>query len=222
MPLHPQEANPTHMDRDEQAETLSALKRFARMRANVERCELCGAGIGAKHPHLLDRRSRQIACACDACAILFCDRQDGNYLRIPRRVRQLEDFAFSDLEWEVMMLPINLAFFVRNSEGRMMAMYPSPGGAIASEIRLFSWEEKLAGHRHLRAMAAEVEALVVNRVGAEAMYFIAPIDECYRLTGLIRTNWRGLSGGTEVWAAIAGFFQDLKRKAGTAQETHYA
>ena len=35
-----------------------------------------------------------------------------------------------------------------------------------------------------------------------AQYYIVPIDECYRLVGLIRMHWRGLSGGTEVWKEI--------------------
>ncbi len=29
--------------------------------------------------------------------------------------------------------------------------------------------------------------------------YILPIDECFRLVGLIRLHWKGLSGGTEVW-----------------------
>jgi hypothetical protein len=30
---------------------------------------------------------------------------------------------------------------------------------------------------------------------------------------MIRTNWKGLSGGSEVWAEIARFFSDLKSHA---------
>jgi hypothetical protein len=30
---------------------------------------------------------------------------------------------------------------------------------------------------------------------------------------LIRTNWKGLSGGTEVWIEIGRFFSDLRSKA---------
>ncbi len=121
-----------------------------------------------------------------------------------------------------MMLPINLAFFLRDADGRMIAMYPSPAGAIESLIDLSRWEDQIAGHPRLTAMQREVEALIVNRVGLEPMYLIAPIDECYRLTGLIRTQWRGLSGGTDVWTAITDFFQDLKRKAGVSAEVSHA
>jgi hypothetical protein len=39
-----------------------------------------------------------------------------------------------------------------------------------------------------------------------------PIDECYRLVGLIRLNWRGLSGGSEVWEEVDKFFEQLEGK----------
>jgi hypothetical protein len=47
----------------------------------------------------------------------------------------------------------------------------------------------------------------------EAEYYIAPIDECYRLVGIVRAGWRGLSGGTEVWKEIKTFFEALKSRA---------
>jgi hypothetical protein len=31
--------------------------------------------------------------------------------------------------------------------------------------------------------------------------------------GLIRTRWRGLSGGEDVWKEIEGFFEELGRKS---------
>ena len=42
----------------------------ARPRA-VEHCELCSACLAQEHPHLVELVSRQILCACDACAMLF-------------------------------------------------------------------------------------------------------------------------------------------------------
>jgi hypothetical protein len=58
----------------------------------------------------------------------------------------------------------------------------------------------------------------VNRVGhvrgaAPAEYYLVPIDECYKLVGLIRAHWRGLSGGTDVWREIQSFFSALKKRA---------
>ena len=70
----------------------------------------------------------------------------------------------------------------------------------------------------MATMEADVEALLVNRVGSArevspAEYYIAPIDACYELVGLIRLHWKGLSGGSEVWKEIGEFFADLRAKA---------
>jgi hypothetical protein len=205
-----------------QSDTLTALRRFTRSRPPMERCELCAAALPEIHQHLLERTSRQIACACDGCAILFSGQEGGKYLRVPRRVRQLRDFVLTDLQWEEMMLPINLAFFFRNAGGQMTAMYPSPAGAMESLLTLRSWEEHMDSTGALRKMEPEVEALIVNRVGTDAAYFIVPIDECYRLVGLIRTKWRGLSGGADVWTAITEFFQELQQKANGKMEVRHA
>jgi hypothetical protein len=62
-------------------------------------------------------------------------------------------------------------------------------------------------------METDVEALLVNRVGDGREYYIVPIDECYKLVGLIRTHWRGLSGGTEVWREISKFYANLKERS---------
>ena len=61
-------------------------------------------------------------------------------------------------------------------------------------------------------MEPDVEALLVNRVSADAEYLIVPIDECFRLVGIIRTHWKGLSGGTEVWKHIQQFFTNLRSR----------
>ena len=131
------------------AEQLSALKRFARARPQVERCELCSAVLAPEHQHLLDHSSRRVACACEACAILFCDQQNGKFLRVPRRVRQLHDFSFTDQQWEELMLPINLAFVLRDAARKLTVLYPSPAGAVESQLNASAWEERMAGHRAL-------------------------------------------------------------------------
>jgi Family of unknown function (DUF5947) len=197
-----------------QAEAFSALRRFAQARAPVERCELCGLELASEHGHLLEPGRRRIVCACDACSILFCGQEKAKFLRVPRRVVRLDNFAFTDLEWGAMMLPINLAFFLRGADGGTTAMYPSPAGAMESLICLAPWTD-LFGRTEtvLSRVEIEVEALMVNRISDDASYFIVPIDACYQLVGLIRTKWRGLSGGSEVWQAIAEFFAVLDRRA---------
>jgi len=88
----------------------------------------------------------------------------------------------------------------------MAAYYPSPAGATESLLDLETWSE-IAGDVVLRA---DVEALVVNRLRPPHEYYILPIDHCYRLVGLIRTKWRGLSGGAEVHEAIDAFFAGMR------------
>jgi hypothetical protein len=196
------------------SDSFSALRRFARSSPAAEHCDLCGAVLDAVHPHLLERGKRRIVCGCEPCSILFCDREDGRYMRIPRHTRFLNGFAFTDLEWEELTLPINLAFFFRDSEEHLKASYPSPAGAIESELPLSSLSERFASVPELAAMKPEVEALLVNRVpGRSTPCMIAPIDLCFRLVGIIRTRWRGLSGGKDVWNAVDEFFEQLQRNA---------
>jgi hypothetical protein len=129
----------------------------------------------------------------------------------------LPDVAISDLQWESLMIPINLAFFYQDSAaGKVRAMYPSPAGATESLLSLESWEEIRTQNPLLQSMAPDVEAFLVNRVGGNAEYFLVPIDTCFHLVGLIRLHWKGLSGGAEVWQHVQQFFAGLRARAGYA------
>ena len=182
----------------------------------MERCELCSAGLGQEHPHLVELASRQILCACDACALLFEGKEGSRYKRVSRSAKALTNFVMNDGKWESLLIPINLAFFFRSSiEGRVVALYPSPAGAVESLLPLDAWNEIVESNPVLHQLQPDIEALLVNRVGhghdmEKDEYYIAPIDECFKLVGLIRSNWRGLSGGTEVWTEIGNFFARLR------------
>lgn len=220
--MRPNVVEPDSLRENSAPESFASLRRFARASAPVERCELCGAELAAEHRHLLNRISHQAVCSCDACAILFCGQQGSKFLRIPRRIVNLRGFSIPNSQWEAMMLPINLAFFVRQPDGGAKAMYPSPAGMMESLIELSPWSV-LCGDTQLLANAeAEVEALLVNRIANQPSYFLVPIDACYRLIGLIRTQWRGLSGGSEVRHAIAGFFGYLEKHALSPGEPRHA
>ncbi len=201
------------------ASTFKALRKFAKSpgreavpKDQGERCELCSARIPGEHRHLLELAARNIACACDACALRFQDVIQGRFKLVPRDVRALSNFRISDPEWEALALPINLAFFFYSTpSAKMTAMYPSPAGATESLLPLTAWETLAANNPMLREMQPDVEALLANRVGDNRAYFIAPIDKCYELVGTIRAHWKGLSGGEEVWRQIDIFFAKLQQ-----------
>ncbi|MGB8987042.1 MAG: DUF5947 family protein [Candidatus Sulfotelmatobacter sp.] len=201
-----------------------ALRQFIRPRKrDVERCELCSAEVSHGHPHLIEPGTRKLLCSCDACAILFSGMAT-KYKRVPRRVLALQNFNLSDGQWESLMVPISMAFFFRSTpDSRVVAFYPSPAGATESLLSLETWKDIEDANPILLEVESDVEALLVNRVGhtrgfTAAEYYVLPIDECYKLVGLIRANWRGLSGGTEVWQKIGQFFDGLKQRAMVMKE----
>ena len=164
---------------------------------------------------------RQVVCACDPCALRFHDVVDGRFKLIPRDARALPGFRLTDAQWENLALPIDLAFFFDSTpEGKMTAMYPSPAGATESLLPLTAWTTLVADNPVLGQLESDVEALLVNRVGESREYFLAPIDACYELVGLIRMHWRGLSGGEAVWQEISRFFSRLKEQARPLEVNH--
>lgn len=217
----------TEVERPDSNSAFAALRRFTRKRKPVERCELCSQELLREHPHLIELAARKMVCACDACVLLFDGRTGAKYKRVSRRVLSLNAFHLSDVQWESLMIPINMAFFFNSSrENRVIVLYPSPAGPVESLLPLEAWEEIVRDNPALGGMEADVEALLVNRVGKSradvpAEYYVVPIDECYKLVGLIRAHWRGLSGGTEVWQEIGRFFSELKARAvNVSEETH--
>jgi hypothetical protein len=198
-----------------QANPLEVLRRFAKPRTQVatEQCDFCSVPLGAEHRHLLESGTRKIICACDACALRF-DAVVGRYKLIPRDARRLVDFQITDVQWESFSLPIQLAFFYRDSSAnKVIALYPSPGGATESLLPLASWESVVADNPVLSEMQPDVEALLVNRLNDARVYYLAPIDRCFELVGLIRLHWRGFSGGDAVWQEIDGYFARLAENA---------
>jgi hypothetical protein len=193
--------------------SLAALQRFVRKpREQVEVCELCSKELSPAHQHLLELEKRRITCACDPCAILFGGNVRQRYRRIPRDPIRLPDFVMDNQEWESLLIPINLAFFVHSSAaGRVLAQYPSPGGVMESSLDLEYWSSIVERNLVLTKFESDVEALLVNRLTDSPQYYRAPIDQCFRLVGIIRTHWRGLSGGAEVWTEIDSFFSELSQ-----------
>ncbi|QGN00168.1 hypothetical protein F7D14_21630 (plasmid) [Methylocystis parvus] len=188
---------------------VAKLRRFATTPSmQHERCELCGAAIGPDHAHLLEIGVRRLHCACDACSLTLTESQ--RFLLVRPMTEALVDFNLSDWDWESMQLPIDLAFFFRSTtDGKVVALYPGPAGAMASTMSEGAWTRLVAANPMLKTLAPDVEALLINRTKGARRYYRVSIDRCYALVGVIRSSWKGISGGVEAWEAIGQFFSAL-------------
>jgi hypothetical protein len=182
----------------------------------TERCEMCRAVLGDRHGHLVDTEKRSLTCACRACYLLFTHEgaAGGRYRAVPERVFHDPGRPLTDADWNELQIPVAMAFFFYNSAlDRVVAGYPSPGGATECELDLAAWDRLAAAHPLLGALAPDVEAIFVNRTGDGNEVFLLPIDECYSLVGELRMLWQGFDGGAEARAALAKFLDSLRRRA---------
>ena len=190
-------------------------------------CELCAEPLPPHHRHLLDVTARTLCCACQACALLF-DRPDGRYRSVPDRRRRLPAGVLDEATWARLRIPVRMAFlYYDTAADAPVAFYPSPAGAVGAELDRAEWERIVAAHPLLADLAPDVEALLVDRTGAElpgqpggasdresgGEHFLVPIDDCYALVGLVRTHWQGFTGGERLWQRVAEFFADLRARA---------
>jgi hypothetical protein len=178
-----------------------------------ERCDVCGVTIAADHRHLLHLSERRIVCACEACWAMRAG--EGDYRPTGNRTIWLPDLRLPDDVWASFQIPIGLAFFMRSTVTEcVVAMYPSPAGATESELHFESWDRMVELNPILGELEPDIEGLVANRLSDPPMYAIAPIDRCYELTGVIKANWEGISGGSRIEGAVAEFFAALERQSG--------
>ena len=106
------------------------------------------------------------------------------------------DLELPEEVWASFQIPIGLAFFMESTvAGCVVALYPSPAGATESELHFSSWRRMLELNPVLAGLEPDIEGLIVNRLSDPPAYAIAPIDRCYALTGTIKLNWEGISGG---------------------------
>jgi hypothetical protein len=150
----------------------TSLRRFAReesekaakevAKAAQEHCDLCNEPIPSEHRHLLEVSTREMMCVCRPCSILFDSEaaSEGRYRIIPDRHLFLEDFEMSDVQWESLRIPVDMAFFFYSTPAeRVVAFYPSPMGPTESLLKLGAWEELEKGNPVLSEMERDVEAL---------------------------------------------------------------
>ena len=203
------------------AAMITRLRRFAEAgptaeAGEIEHCDLCGTELAPDHRHLLHIDERRILCACEPCVAMRVG--DGPYRPTGTRVIWLDDFAMPDDLWARLQIPIGLAFFMRSSSVDGIAgLYPSPAGATECELDLDAWEELCASNPALSDLEIDAEALIVDRISEPHRYVIAPIDDCYRLVGMVKANWEGISGGDAVQRSLPQFFEELRGR--TQSET---
>jgi len=183
--------------------------REAPIAKSTAHCELCPIGIGENHRHLLHLDERRIVCVCETC---WSMRSGDPEFRPPGvRTLWLEDFVMPHDVWAAFQIPIGLAFLMRSSvTDSVVALYPSPAGATESELELTAWDALCEANPILERMEPDAEALIVNRTTSDHLYAIVPTDQAYRLVGLIKASWEGITGGQGVDRAIAEFFADLQ------------
>ena len=191
---------------------ITAARATARPPRPVERCDLCTTEVPPDHRHLLQLEERQILCACESCFALRSGepqfRPTGN------RVLWLEDFELADDVWAEFRIPIGLAFLFRSTVAQqVVALYPSPAGATESELELGSWSRLVEANPVLETLAADSEALIVNRLADPGQFAIAPIDRCYALVGLVKLRWEGINGGRGLADAVSQYFDALRADA---------
>jgi len=202
---------------------LRALDRFARGSPRRARprgpcCELCAAPIAEPHRHVVDLDRRSLCCSCPTCAALFTSpAAAGRFRTVPDRVlHDASSSALDDAQWSELEVPVGLAFFFFHSrQGRWVAIYPSPAGPTESELDLARWGALAAALPLARAVAPDVEALLLHRPrgGERADCLLVPIDACYELVGLVRRHWKGFDGGAAAQRALLGFFEALRRRS---------
>ena len=184
--------------------------------AAEEKCEFCATGIGREHGHVADLEQSSLMCACRPCYLLFTHGQAGRgrYRSVPDRY--LEDPArpMTAAEWDLLEIPVGLAFFLRSSAGGgVTGFYPSPAGATQCRLDLAAWDRLAADHPLLAAMAPDVEAALISRTDDRVEHFLVPVDACYELAGRMRLYWRGFDGGEQARQSIAGFLGQVRSRA---------
>jgi hypothetical protein len=182
----------------------------------VERCDLCGTALGGRHEHVVGLDQRSLLCACRACYLLFIagGAGRGRYRSVPERYLSDPGHPITGAEWDELGIPVTTAYLFTNSDlGRVVACYPSPGGATECLLDLGPWDRLRRTHPLLAAPVDDVEAVYVTRTGGRPEAFLVPIDTCFALVGEIRLNWRGLDGGDEVRRVLARFADDLRARS---------
>lgn len=198
----------------------SVLSRITNRRAPEpagERCEMCSEAILDEHQHVVNVAARQLMCVCRPCYLLFTDAKAHlRYRAVPDRYLSFPGFGLDRRTWEMLEIPVGYAFFLRNSSlNRTVAFYPSPAGAMESELDMEGWTAIVDADPRVATLSDDTEALLVRvpKDDGEPECYLVPIDTCYEFVGRIRGVWRGFDGGQEAETCIRDFFEGVAQRA---------
>ncbi len=200
---------------------LEVITRISRTRPRQDtgpRCEMCGEPITHTHQHVVNTEQRSLLCACRPCYLLFTAEGAAlKYRAVPERFLCFPDFRLGAGQWDDLEIPVGLVFVFQNSAmTSISAFYPGPAGATESTLPLLAWDRVVAENPSLRALAPDVEALLLRapvRPGDRYECFLVPIDSCYELIGRLRQVWRGFDGGAEGRAQIEEYFASIRDRS---------
>jgi Family of unknown function (DUF5947) len=197
---------------------------LARIRANRtaprpagESCEMCSEHIADEHQHVVNVEGRQLMCVCRGCYLLFTDASaELRFRAVPDRYLSFPEFGLGLREWQLLQIPVGLAFFFRNSAmDRTVAFYPGPAGATESELDLSAWDGIRAADSRVDLLADDTEALIVRVPDDDRPpeCHLVPIDACYEFVGRLRQLWHGFDGGQHVREFVDEFFAQVSARA---------
>lgn len=185
-----------------------------RMHEAGETCRMCGRPLGSEHRHVLEVTSRRrVIGVCLQCARQF-DSDGGRLRLIPSETHLLGGIHIPAAFAPQIAPPTRVVLFVRRSStGRVVAMQPRPSGVADVPVPPEAWGALIEANPALREMQADVEALLIHCTGKEPRCYLAPIDVCFQLVGIIRVHGQGPAGGVEVWPHVERFFAGLDAQA---------
>ncbi len=197
------------------AASIRVLRAFVAERPRPAVCALCGANIAPHpaHPHLLSAHGGRVVCACGACSLLFGGEPNAAYRRLPRTVELYGEPTLRDADWQLLGVPIRLACFVRRTAQEVECIYPSPAGPVRSALGSEATALLTQHYPSVAELLLDVEAIVVCAVGERRAAVRVPVDECFRLVGLVRRYFRGASGGAPWWSALEEWMTELAQRS---------
>ena len=190
-------------------------RRQRRPPARSRSAATCAASeLDPDHRHLLHLAERRILCACESCVAL---RGGDPELRPDRAPGPSGSTTSSS--------PTSSGRRSRSRSGSPSSSTRAPRAGSSRSTRARPGRpspsstsrpgtSSAPATRCSMGLEPDAEALIVNRIAEPPEHAIAPIDECYRLVGLIKASWDGISGGAGPERAIEAFFGELRERRG--------